>query len=113
MREFEVKPGWIVQDNNLLACSEHHKRQVFDMLKQQDRAAYFNGGLDKHYLRESDRELFDSIKVGEMWWSCDVRRDVRALERVAEPIRGLQGVRDRETGQLYILNELDAPSRLA
>ena len=37
LRELEVKPGWVVQDSNLLACSEAHVREVFAMLREQNR----------------------------------------------------------------------------
>jgi hypothetical protein len=63
LRELVISPGYILQDNNILACSENHIRAVFDMLRQQGRRAYFNGGLDKHFLQPWHRELFDSIPM--------------------------------------------------
>jgi hypothetical protein len=88
VRELAIKPGWIVQDSNLLACSEKHIRAVFDMLRAQKRRIYFNGGLDKHFLKEWHRELFDSIRVGELWWACDVLTDLPHLERAAKIMKG-------------------------
>jgi hypothetical protein len=82
VRELQIKPGWIVQDNNLLACSEKHIRAVFDMLRAQNKRIYFNGGLDKHFLKPWHREMFDSIKVAEMWWACDTAADLPNLETV-------------------------------
>jgi hypothetical protein len=82
-------PGWIVQDNNLLACPEHHVRAVFDMLREQGRRIYFNGGLDKHYLKEWHREMFDSVPIGELWFACDTTQDIPALERVAKILDGI------------------------
>jgi hypothetical protein len=89
VRELPITPGWIVQDNNLLACSELHIRAVFDMLREQNRRAYFNGGLDKHFLKPWHRELFDSIKLGELWFACDTATDVAALERVTPILDGI------------------------
>lgn len=89
IRELEIKPGWIVQDNNLLACSERHIRAVFDMLREQDRAIFFNGGLDKHFLKDWHRELFDSIKIGELWFACDTAADIPHLERAAKILDGI------------------------
>ncbi len=88
IRELTIKPGYIVQDNNLLACSEKHLRAVFEMLKQQGRAISFNGGLDKHFLKEWHRELFDSIPIGEMWFACDVASDLPQMDRVARIFAG-------------------------
>jgi len=88
-RELRIKPGWIVQDNNLLATSEAHIRAVFEMLKSQGRRIYFNGGLDKHFLKPWHRALFDSIPMGELWFACDTMFDVPALERAAGILNGI------------------------
>lgn len=88
IRYLQVKPGWIVQDNNLLACKESHIRAVFDMLREQRRNIFFNGGLDKHFLQPWHRELFDSIPVGELWFACDVMKDIPHLERAADILKG-------------------------
>lgn len=85
----DIKPGWIVQDSNLLACSETHIRKVFDMLRAQNRRIYFNGGLDKHFLKDWHRKLFDSIPIGELWFACDVTSDLPWLERAAKILDGI------------------------
>lgn len=84
-----IAPGWIVQDSNLLACSERHVRAVFEMLRQQDRAIFFKGGLDKDFLRSWHRPLFDSIKIGELWFACDRSSGLRALENAAAILDGI------------------------
>lgn len=89
IRELQIKPGWIVQDNNLLACSEKHLRAVFAMLRNQNRAIFFNGGLDKHFLKDWHRGLFDSIKIGELWFACDTPHDLPQLERAAKILEGI------------------------
>lgn len=89
IRELSIKPGWIVQDNNLLACSESHIRAVFSMLREQGKRIYFNGGLDKHFLQPWHRELFDSISIGELWFACDTGADLPNLERAALVLRGI------------------------
>lgn len=89
LRELPITPGWIVQDSNLLACSEKHVRAVFDMLREQKHAARFPGGLDKHFLKPWHRELFDSIRIDELWFACDLTSDLPALERAAEILAGI------------------------
>lgn len=89
LRELGIKSGWIVQDNNLLACSEVHLRAVFAMLRLQNRRIYFNGGLDKHFLKPWHRELFDSIRIGELWFACDTTADLGNLERAAALLQGI------------------------
>jgi hypothetical protein len=89
VRELKIKPGWIVQDNNLLATSEKHIRAVFDMLRSQNRAISFNGGLDKHFFQPWHRELFDSVPIGELWFACDTILDLPALEKAAKILAGI------------------------
>jgi hypothetical protein len=89
LRELAIQPGWIIQDNNLLACSERHVRAVFEMLGDQGRRIYFNGGLDKHYLQNWHRPLFDAIAIGELWLACDTPHDLPALARAARILDGI------------------------
>ena len=84
LRLLDIKPGWIVQDNNLLATPEHHFAGVFEMLREQNRAVSFNGGLDKHYLKPWHVSFFDSIKIRELWWACDVPDDFKFLIKARE-----------------------------
>lgn len=89
IRELTIKPGWIVQDDNLLATSEPHTRAVFDMLQEQNRNVFFNGGLDKHFLKDWHIPLFHSIKIGELWFACDVLQDLGAIERASGMLDGI------------------------
>lgn len=89
LRELPITPGWIVQDSNLLACSEKHIRAVFDMLREQPHPIKFSGGLDKHFLKPWHRPLFDSIRIDELWFACDVTSDLPWLEKAAEILKGI------------------------
>lgn len=89
VRLLKIKPGWIVQDNNILATPEHHIREVFQMLRDQKRRIFFNGGLDKHFLKDWHRELFDSISIGELWFACDTIFDIPSLQKAAKILDGI------------------------
>lgn len=89
LREMGIHPGWVVQDSNLLACSERHIRAVFDMLREQKHPIKFSGGLDKHFLKPWHRLLFDSIRIDELWFACDVTSDLPWLEKAAEILEGI------------------------
>lgn len=95
LRLLSVHPGWIVQDNNLLASSlpsllyseieaRRHFDIVFEMLREQKRACFFNGGLDKHFLKSWHVSYFDSLSIGELWWACDEPDDFKWLVRVRD-----------------------------
>lgn len=51
-RELDVRDGWNVLDDNLLACSRLHFVEVIEMLREQDRRAEFTGGLHAARLTE-------------------------------------------------------------
>lgn len=84
IREYEIHPGWIVQDNNLLACSRRHIEAVFDMLERQGRGITFSGGIDTRLIEAWHRDLFERIKVHEIWFACDTAAGLRPLEHAAD-----------------------------
>jgi hypothetical protein len=82
--ELPIQDGWIVQDNNLLACSEKHIEAVFKMLRRQKKGVCFKGGLDTRLLKSWHIELLKSIKVREIWVACDSRDSMDHLEMAAD-----------------------------
>lgn len=83
IRELKIKPGWIIQDNNLLACSALHITEVFEMLSKLGKAAEFRGGLDATLFNPWHKSLLESIKVKEMFFACDTKEALKPLEKVA------------------------------
>lgn len=82
LRELKIVPGNIINDNNLLACSELHIRNVFEMLKSQ-KAAIFKGGLDARLLKPWHIKLIDSIKTRELWFACDSKEALVPLRQIS------------------------------
>ncbi len=114
LRELQIKEGWIVNDNNLLQCSHQHIRKVFDMLKRQPRAAEFKGGIDKTLLKDWHRDLFDSIRIKELWLSCDTENAIPQLARAARILDGIKTYKKRCYVLIAFTNEtpLQAEKRL-
>jgi len=83
IRELPIIPGWIVQDNNLLACSRDHQEKVFEMLKTQ-KGINFSGGLDGDFLEQWHVDQFKKMSIKEMWVACDHQKDLKRLERVSD-----------------------------
>ena len=67
LRELPISPGHIVQDDNLLACSEQHIRAVFAMLKKQAHVT-LSGGIEARLLRPWHVDLFEEVKVAEAFF---------------------------------------------
>ncbi|MFA5130448.1 MAG: hypothetical protein WC477_06085 [Patescibacteria group bacterium] len=79
LKELDIKSGWIVQDDNLLACNEKHVRAVFEMLKQQKHRAEFIGGLEAKLLKPWHVELLKSINPRSMFFAYDTPNDFEPL----------------------------------
>lgn len=89
IRELPIKDGWIVQDNNVLACSRSHIENVFKMLRHQKNAVTFSGGIDAILFQAWHRDLLDSIRLKEIWFACDSPAALPRLERVATLLDGI------------------------
>lgn len=85
IRELEVMPGNIVQDNNLLACSKVHRRKVYEMLRTQKNIELV-GGLEVGRLTDWDIEEMRNLRIGKLWLACDthgaINRTVKAIQQL-------------------------------
>ena len=81
IREIEIQPGNIVQDNNLLACSKNHVRKVFEMLKHQ-RAVEFSGGLEASRITDQVASDLADIRIHQMWMAFD--KTEKTLEKAVK-----------------------------
>jgi hypothetical protein len=82
--EFDDFPeGNIIQDNNFLACSDHHRGLVFKMLKQQKRIE-FKGGLDKYRINPNIAEDLRGLRIKTLWLACDQPQGIKPLQKAVE-----------------------------
>lgn len=79
IRELEIKDGWKVQDDNLLACSEDHIRAVFEMLRRQSNPIEFVGGLEAVRLSDWHVNLLAKLKLKQVFFSYDNEDDCDSL----------------------------------
>lgn len=79
LHELEIKDGYNILDDNLLACSEKHIRAVFDMLKRQKHKAKFTGGLEAKLFRAWHCELLQDIKPERIFFAYDTPDDYEPL----------------------------------
>lgn len=82
VRELRIRDGWIVQDDNLLGCSERHVRNVFAMLQKQPHKAQFAGGLEAARLETWSVNLLAGLRPAQMFFAYDTPHDLEPL-RVA------------------------------
>jgi hypothetical protein len=98
LREIEIHPGNIIQDNNLLQCSKEHINKVIDMLRHQS-GICLSGGLDARLLTDSIADDLRSLRIKQLFFSCDTKEAIKSLERAK---RHLDGFR-RDQLRCYVL----------
>ena len=99
IQELEITPGWIVQDNNLLATSRKHQKQVFEMLRCQRRAVSFPGGLESRLLDDWVVEQLRRLPIDQVFFAADSQS---ALENLW-PIRERLSFLSRQQLRCYVL----------
>jgi len=99
LRLLPIKPGWIVQDNNLLATGREHMIRVFKMLKSQSRAIKFAGGLDVRLLDNWVAEQLRDLRIHEVFLAADTST---ALPALAEAVQKLSFL-SRNQLRCYVL----------
>ena len=87
LHELEIKDGWNVLDDNLLACSEKHIREVFAMLKRQKHKARFTGGLEATILKDWHCELLADLKPERIFFAYDTPDDYDPLVEASKRLK--------------------------
>lgn len=101
IRELEIKEGFNVLDNNLLACSEQHIKNVFKMLKKQKEKVQFTGGLDAKLLKDWQIDLLVKLKPVQMFFAYDDETDYIPLAIAANKLK--KAGFNRQTLRCYVL----------
>lgn len=83
LRELPVRDGWIVADDNLLACSPEHIDRVFAMLARQPRRPQFTGGLEAARLTPEMAARLYGAKPEKLYFAYDTPNDLAPLEEAA------------------------------
>lgn len=79
LKELEIKEGWIIQDDNLLACSDEHIKSVFKMLSQQKEKAVFTGGLEAKRMKSWIADELYKLKPSRIYFAYDTPDDYEPL----------------------------------
>jgi len=85
--EFDEFPeGNIIQDNNILACSDRHRELVWSMLRKQ-KQVNFRGGLEARRITPRISEDLRSLRIQELWLACDHPNAVKPLRKACEILK--------------------------
>jgi hypothetical protein len=102
LRELPIADGWIVQDDNLLACSEDHVRAVFAMLKRQPQRAELRG-LEAKHLEPRHVDLLADLKPARMYFAYDTPDDLEPLCEAGRTLAGAGFTRESHRVCAYVL----------
>ncbi len=79
IRLLPIREGWILQDNNILACSRAHQKAVFAMLREQGRKVTFSGGLDSRLFTDWTAKELATIPISQVFFAADTRESLGPL----------------------------------
>lgn len=79
IRELQITDGHNVLDSNLLKCSDDHIKAVFAMLKRQNKAAQFTGGLEASRITARIAKELKILKPKQLFFAYDEQDDWEPL----------------------------------
>jgi hypothetical protein len=106
LRELPVRDGANVLDDNLLACSDNHIKEVFAMLARVKGKGWgrpkFTGGLEAKRLKTWHVELLKELRPEEIFFAYDTPDDLPPLEEATRLFK-IVGYGTRSNLRCYVL----------
>lgn len=103
LRELPVADGWIVTDDNLLACSSGHIDKVFAMLKGQPHRPRFTGGLEAKLLTPEMAGRLKELNPERMFFAYDTPDDLEPLQQAGRYLQSAGFTRESHIPRCYVL----------
>jgi hypothetical protein len=103
LRELPITDGYILQDDNLLSCSENHIRDVFAMLARQNERPIFSGGLEAKKLQKWHVEELLKLRPKQMFFAYDTQDDREPLFEAGKLLLGNGFTRKTQNLRAYVL----------
>ena len=103
VRELPVTEGWNVLDDNLLACSDGHIKNVFAMLAKQKIKPQFTGGLEAARLKLWHVQEMAKLKPEALFFAYDGPEDREPLFEAGKLLLKNGFTRSRQNLRAYVL----------
>lgn len=100
--ELPITNGWILQDDNLLACSEGHIRSVFEMLRRQPERPTLRG-LEAKLLKPWHIDLLLEVKPSQLFFAYDTPDDYEPLVRAGKLLQDAGFTMKKRKNFAYVL----------
>lgn len=99
LRLLPIQPGWIVEDNNLLACPRSHRLAAWQMLRSQRHYAVLSGGLQASLVTDEVADEIGGIGIDQLFLAAD---SDGALKPLAQAVKRLSFLPRRKL-RCYVL----------
>lgn len=83
----DFQPGHIIQDANFLLCGKAHISRVFEMLRYQNKAVSFSGGLDSRLITDWFIDELKTVNVDQLFFACDTENAIKPLRKAIQRIQ--------------------------
>lgn len=103
IRELPVRDGWILTDDNLLACSDRHIDEVFAMLRRQPHPPQFVGGLEAKLLTGGMAVRLKELKPDTMFFAYDTPDDLEPLQQAGRYLLDAGFTKESHILRCYVL----------
>ncbi|MDR0575624.1 MAG: hypothetical protein LBG96_16655 [Tannerella sp.] len=103
LRELPVTNGWIVTDDNLLACSQEHIDKVFAMLRRQPHRPRFVGGLEAKLMTADMALRLKDLNPVTMFFAYDTPDDYEPLVEAGKYLRAAGFKKSNQQARCYVL----------
>lgn len=87
LKELEIKDGWKICDDNVLATSPEHFKAVIEMLKRQPEPPEWTGGIEAKILQPWQAELMREAKSRRIYCAYDTPDDLEPLVEAGKIFR--------------------------
>lgn len=103
VRELPIKPGFNIVDDNLLACSDHHIKSVFTMLRMQKEPILLTGGIEAKLLKDWHLDWFNMIRLKRLYCAYDTPDDYEPLVEAGKMLKRIGITMENRKAACYVL----------
>lgn len=103
LRELPITDGWILTDDNLLACPPSHIDGVFEMLARQPHRPQFTGGLESALLTPDMAVRLKELKPDTLFFAYDNPHELEPLVAAGKMLINAGFTRNSHVLRCYVL----------
>jgi hypothetical protein len=103
IKELKINEGYNLLDDNLLACSEKHIKEVFTMLRMQKEPILFTGGIEAKLLKEWHVDWLNMLRIKRIYCAYDTPDDYEPLVEAGKLLNRINITMENRKAACYVL----------